>query len=134
MRGRLLLPSLLAVGLLGCRDDIDYGYFAVKVSVDPSATPEYLMEIASCGVNVDGADVDFGSLACAEGRFTTHELGTFEWSTDTQGGTVEFTVTLKNAIGRLWGTGKSTQVAISPGNMVPATVVVTPAPGTLMPP
>lgn len=133
-RRALAIAGLALLALPACRNDVDYGYFSVKVTVDPTADPAYLASIASCGVNVDGADVDFGSLACAEGSVTRHEIGTFEFSTDTSSGNVQFTVTLKNTVGRVLGTGKSAEVAISPGNTVTATVVVVPAPGTLMPP
>lgn len=134
LRHGVALGGLALLALPSCRNDVDYGYFSVKVTVNPTADPTYLASIASCGVNVDGADVDFGSLACAEGSVTRHEIGTFEFSTNTEGGSVQFTVTLKNAVGRLLGTGKSAEVAISPGNTVTAMVVVVPAPGTLMPP
>jgi hypothetical protein len=135
MTTRLLCGGLLALGLLGCREEqVDYGYFAVRVSVDQTATEPWLASVASCGVNVDGADVDFGSLACAEGSVTGPELGVFEWSTSTTSGTVQFTVTFKSGIGRTLGVGKSAQVAISPGNTVETTVVVVPIPETLIPP
>jgi hypothetical protein len=124
----LLLGGLAALALPACSQPVDYGYFAVKVSVDPSADADYLAAIATCGVNVEGADVDFGSLSCAEGRFTRHELGTFEWSTDTASGNVKFTVTLKNSVGRVVGTGTSSEAAISPGTTVPSSVVVIPIP------
>jgi hypothetical protein len=136
---RIPLPPSLALGLLAllalpaCRDPIDYGYFAVKVGVDPTAPAEYLARIASCGVNVDGADVDFSSLICAEGSVTQHELGVFEWSTSTESGTVTFTVTFEDGIGRFIGRGKSAEVAISPGRTVETTVTVTPDPAALVP-
>ncbi len=139
MKSRPTSPAWAALGgltllaLPACSEPIDYGYFAVKVTVDAPADADYLARIAACGVNVDGVDVDFGSLACAENRFTQRELGTFEWSTNTPGGTVEFTVTLKSIIGRVLGTGKSAPVAISPGNTVEASVLVTPAPDALTP-
>jgi hypothetical protein len=124
----LCLGGLAALALPACSQPIDYGYFAVKVSVDPSADAEFLAAIATCGVNVEGADVDFGSLSCAEGRFTRHELGTFEWSTDTASGNVKFTVTLKNSVGRVVGTGTSSEAAIAPGMTVPSSVLVIPLP------
>ena len=140
MTRRFLARALMTAGALGlcalpaCQDEVDYGYVSVKVLVDSSADADYLGRIASCGVNVDGADVDFSSLACAEGRFSRHELGTFEWSTDTSAGSVQFTVTLKDAGWDVLGTGTSTPVSISPGKTVETSVMVVPAPGTLMPP
>jgi hypothetical protein len=140
MSGGQRFPSALGAGLLlllaipACGDEVDYGYFSVRVSAADSATPDYLSRIAACGVNVDGAAVDFSALACSEGSVTQHELGVFEWSTATKSGTVRFTVTLKDGIGRLLGTGTSAEVAISPGRTVETTVLVTPAPGALMPP
>jgi hypothetical protein len=140
MTGRPLARALVTATALGlcalpaCQDDVDYGYFSVKVVVDPSADADYLARIATCGVNVDGADVDFSSLACAEGRFTRHELGFFEWSTDTPTGNVQFTVTLKAASWDVLGIGMSAPAAIAPGRTVETIVTVVPAPGSLMPP
>jgi hypothetical protein len=133
-RARAALLGLALLGGAGCEQDVDYGYFAVKVTIDQTAPAEWLTSVASCGVNVDGADVDFGSLACAEGSLTGHELGVFEWSTSTSSGAVQFTVTFKNALGRVLGAGKSPEVNISPGQMVMTSVVVVPTPESLMPP
>ena len=136
MTGRGLRPAILALALLagpGCQEDVDYGYFAVRVSVDQTATDAWLARVAHCGVNVDGADVDFGFLTCAEGTLSGPEVGVFEWSTSTTGGTVQFTVTFKNAIGDTLGTGRSAEASISPGNTVETRVVVVPIPATLIP-
>jgi hypothetical protein len=129
-----LLGLGLAAALPACQDEVDYGYFSVKVVVDQTADTDYLARIATCGVNVDGADADFSSLACAEGRFTRHELGTFEWSTDTSNGSVQFTVTLKDSTWAILGTGTSDPAPIEPGRTVETRVLVKPAPGTLTPP
>ena len=116
----------------GCEEEVNYGYFAVRVTVDQTATDPWLARVASCGVNVDGADVDFGSLACAEGTLNGPEVGVFEWSTSTTSGTVQFTVTFKSGIGNPLGSGRSPPVSISPGNTVETSVVVVPIPATLM--
>jgi len=133
-RLRALFVGLALLGAGGCQEEVDYGYFAVRVTIDQTATDPWLASVASCGVNVDGADEDFGSLACSEGALTGHELGVFEWSTSTASGAVQFTVTFKSATGRVLGTGRSPEVSISPGNTVMTSVVVVPTPESLMPP
>jgi hypothetical protein len=132
LRAGVLGLALLASA--GCEEDVNYGYFAVRVTVDQTATDAWLASVAGCGVNVDGADVDFGSLACAEGTLNGRELGVFEWSTSTPSGAVQFTVTFRSGLGRLLGTGKSPEVSISPGKTVETSVVVVPTPASLMPP
>ncbi len=133
-RLRAALVGLALLGGAGCEEQVDYGYFAVRVTIDQTAPDPWLASVASCGVNVGGADEDFGALACAENTLTTHELGVFEWSTSTSSGAVQFTVTFKSAIGRVLGVGKSPEVNISPGNTVMTTVMVVPTPESLMPP
>ena len=137
MTAARLHMALLGLALLaaaGCEKEVDYGYFSVRVTIDQTATPAWLASVASCGVNVDGADEDFGSLTCVQGSVTSLDLGVFEWSTSAPGGAVQFTVTFKSATGQVLGTGKSPEVDISPGNTVTTGVSVVPTPESLKPP
>jgi hypothetical protein len=125
---RPLFPAALAsLALLGtsCEDNINYGYFAVKVTLTDAATPEYLARINACGANVLGADQDFSSLNCRLGQVNSRDLGTFEWSTSATG-KVQFKVTLTDVTQREIGVGMSEEVTIVPGTMVTTNVVVTP--------
>ena len=137
------LKALAGLGLVasawlgaGCQSDTSYSYFSVKVVIADTPAPppaEYLARITSCGVNVDGDDVDFAPLNCtAGGPINSRELGSFEWST-TATGTVHFTVNIKDVAAKVIGTGTSADVAIVQGANVTATVVVTPDPKELLP-
>jgi hypothetical protein len=123
----LRLGALASLALLGtsCEDNINYGYFSVKVTLTEAATPEYLARINACGANVTGADEDFSSLNCALGHVSSRDLGTFEWSTSATG-KVKFTVRLTDVTQREIGIGMSEEVAIVPGSTVITNVVVTP--------
>ena len=120
----------------GCGDDTSYSYFSVKVTLDESASkyPPYFDHVYSCGANVVGADVDFGSLACKPGGSNGLDLGTFEWSTSAKSGTVQFVVTVKDRAGNEIGRGMSSDVGIVPNGTATTSVVVTPDPEALKPP
>jgi hypothetical protein len=124
--------ALASLGLLSssCEDNINYGYFAVRVTLTDAATPDYLARINACGANVEGADQDFSSLNCSLGRVSSRELGTFEWSTSATG-KVKFVVSLTDVTQREIGRGTSEEVSIVPGSTVTTNVVVTP---TVLPP
>ncbi|HEY0708038.1 MAG TPA: hypothetical protein VGG33_14640 [Polyangia bacterium] len=123
--------ALLGLGVAGCEEDVNYGYFAVTVKIAETATPDYLSRVASCGVNVEGADSDFTSLGCQMGQVNLN-LGTFEWSTN-ETGVVRFVVRLTDITGTEIGIGNSGDVTIVPGGTVPANVVVTPSEAALQP-
>ncbi|HEY0713713.1 MAG TPA: hypothetical protein VGF45_13630 [Polyangia bacterium] len=124
--------ALFGVVGAGCEEDVNYGYVAVKVTIADTATPDYRARISACGVNVEGADSDFTSLGCQMGRVSTNDLGTFEWSTN-ETGVVRFVVRLTDITGTEIGKGTSSDVAIVPGQMINAAVVVTPAEAALQP-
>ena len=131
---RVTSLALGGLGLLaasGCEDDTKYAYFSVRVTIAEPADAIFLARIARCGANVEGADSDFASLACAPAR--SRDLGTFEWSTAETMGNVRFRVTLSDGIGTVLGEGVSTDVPIVIGATTPATVVVTPVPPMTMP-
>jgi hypothetical protein len=130
--GKLLGAALALLGVAGCESDVKYGYFSVKVTMADTATPEILARINSCGVNVEGDDIDFSALDCSLGH-VSKEVGTFEWST-TSTGTVRFLVTVKDVTGKDLGTGMSPDQRIVPDGTVPAVVVVNPTPEALKPP
>ena len=130
--GTKLLGAALALATASCESDVKYGYFAVKVTFASTATPEILARINSCGVNVEGADLDFSALDCGLGRVTSSELGTFEWST-TSTGTVHFRVTVKDVVGRDLGIGVSPDQTIQPNGTVMTFVEVVPTEEALKP-
>lgn len=111
---RFVQRALLAAGLLGagCEEDVNYAYFDVTLKLDASAIPQYLDKVTSCGVNVTGADTDMATVDCRRG---THDLGTFNWSTDATG-SVTFVVNVIDGIGRSIGKGMSDPVTIAPGS------------------
>jgi hypothetical protein len=122
-----------ALATAGCEDDTKYSYVSVTVSFNDMATPEYLSRVASCGVNVTGADDDFGPLACSPGNVTSRQLGTFEWSSLQKSGTVTFLVRVEDPAGMEIGRGESQPVSLVADQMVPASVVIVPDPKALMP-
>jgi hypothetical protein len=132
--GKSLLGATLALaGVAGCESDVTYGYFAVKVTLADTTTPEIMARINSCGVNVEGDDNDFSALNCGLGRVTSRDLGSFEWST-TSSGTVRFKVVVKDVTGKDLGIGMSPDQTILQNGTVMTFVEVKPTDEALKPP
>jgi hypothetical protein len=125
--------SLLLLSASGCESDVKYGYFAVKVTLADTTTPEIMARINSCGVNVEGADSDFSALPCTLGGVTSRDLGTFEWST-TSMGAVRFKITIKDATGKDLALGTSPDQNIVPNGTVMTFVEAKPTEEALKPP
>ena len=121
-------------GLGGCEDDTKYSYFAVDVALNDMADADFLARIASCGVNVEGADTDFAPIGvCQPGAVRDRKLGTVEYSTVETSGTVRFKVTVKDIAGMTLAEGTSSDVPITSGAVTRASVTVVPLPAALMP-
>ncbi len=121
-------------GLSGCEDDTKYSYFAVDVALNDMADADFLARIASCGVNVEGADTDFAPIGvCQAGAVRDRKLGTVEYSTVETSGTVRFKVTVKDIAGMTLAEGTSSDVPITSGAVTRASVTVVPLPAALMP-
>jgi hypothetical protein len=122
-------------GVSGCEDDTQYSYFAIDVALNDMADADFLARIASCGVNVEGADTDFSSISiCQAGAVNDRKLGTVEYSTVETTGTLRFKVTVKDVAGMPLAEGTSTDVPITSGSLTRASVTVVPLPGALMRP
>jgi hypothetical protein len=121
-------------GLSSCGDDTTYSYFAVDVALNDMADADFLARIASCGVNVEGADSDFAPIAsCQPGAIRDRKLGTVEYSTAESSGSVRFKVTVKDIAGMTLAEGTSSDVPITSGSVTRASVTVVPLPAALMP-
>jgi len=129
----LVFAGAAALAAGGCEDDTKYAYVAVKVTFNDQATPDYLGKVNCVGVNVAGADTDFGPLGCWGGRLGSRELGTFEWSSLVKSGTVTFSVQVNDMAGMEIGRGESAPVNLVADQMVPAQVLVVPDPKALIP-
>jgi hypothetical protein len=121
-------------GPAGCEDDTKYSYFAVDVALNDMADADFLARIASCGVNVEGADTDFAPIvSCQPGAIRDRKLGTVEYSTVETSGTVRFKVTVKDIAGMTLAEGTSSDVPVTSGAVTRASVTVVPLPAALMP-
>ena len=129
----LVFAGATALAAGGCEDDTKYSYVAVKLTFNDQATAEYLGKVYCSGVNVTGADIDFGPLACFNGNLGSREMGTFEWSSLVTSGTVNFLVVVNDVAGMEIGRGESAPVSLVPNQMVTAQVLVVPDPKALMP-
>jgi len=130
----LAVSGLGLAGVAGCGDDTQYSYFSVDVALNDMADADFLARIATCGINVEGADTDFSPIpVCAPGAIRDRRLGTVEYSTVETTGTVTFKVTVKDVAGMTLGEGTSNQVPVTSGSLTKATVTVVPLPAALMP-
>jgi hypothetical protein len=130
----LALVGLGLAGIAGCEDDTKYSYFAVDVALNDMADADFLARIASCGVNVEGADTDFSPIAvCSPGAIRDRKLGTVEYSTVETTGTVRFKVTVKDIAGMTLAEGLSNDVPVTSGAVTRATVTIVPLPAALAP-
>jgi hypothetical protein len=130
----LALGGLSLSTLAGCEDDTKYGYFAVDVTLNEQADADFLARIASCGANVEGADIDFAPInTCIAGQVRSRMLGTFEFSTAETSGNVHFRVTVKDIAGMTLAEGVSPDVPINVGQVTRTSVTVVPLPSALMP-
>lgn len=124
--------ALALAGAAGCENDVNYGYFSVKVTLADTMPEEVLARISSCGANVEGDDLDFAPLDCRLGQVNSRDIGTFEWSTSSTG-TVRFRITVKDITGKDLALGVSGDQRIVPGGTVPVTVEATPTEEALKP-
>jgi hypothetical protein len=130
----LALAGIGLGGIAGCSDDTTYSYFAVDVALNDMADADFLDRIATCGVNVEGADTDFSPISiCQPGAVRDRKLGTVEYSTVETTGTLRFKVTVKDVAGMTLAEGTSNDVPITSGALTRASVTVVPLPAALMP-
>ena len=124
--GAALLAVVAPFALSGCADDTTYTYFAVEVSIDrASVDDDERRTIASCSLTVSGDDEDAAALPCAPNR-VEYKLGTADYSTDKESGTLRFKVIMRNLKDEVVAEGESQPVAIvsnTNGTPIPVTVV-----------
>lgn len=124
------LSSLgLAIVLLGaCNSSTEtYTYVRVKVDLDLTSVPdEDRKDINACGVAVEGrggAHSDTFSLQnCVRGK-TPYDLGTFEYATLSNTGTLTFTLRAINIGRKDLAVGVSDTVAIVPGQTIDTSIL-----------
>lgn len=109
MRSGIGLCALAVAGLMGCGQ---INYFYVDVTVDGSIGNNVgtLQEIKSCEVMASGAvsdETDFTLNTCSsDSTYKNHPLlGTFEYGTTKDSGTVTFKILLKDGSQKTLGSG-----------------------------
>jgi len=121
LTGAILLAACAAPG---CGKTNTYSYVDVHVVIDPTIPDKDLMSmVVSCEVQVTGADHAQGVTLPRCAGLTTHDLGTFEWSS-TASGTVQFTVELYALNRVLFATGTTEEVTLVPNTQTKASVIV----------
>jgi hypothetical protein len=129
--GAAFVATALLAGA-GCEENVTYSYFVMQVKVADSAPRSFLDRIAICGVTVvdsAGNVVDQDSMNCARCSVKTHNVGTFDWSTNRKGGNVKFIVTvnaLANNPDKVLGRGMSDELGIAPMTSKTITIVEDP--------
>lgn len=110
------------LGLLGCGEDVTYGYFHVDVKIDKGVSMDCLNRVYACAAKVSGAASDEGDLACVKGS-VNYDFGAFEYSTRANGA-VKFSVVLMDVNRKEILAGDSPEVGIMPNASVSTTVTV----------
>jgi hypothetical protein len=115
---------LVACAAPGCGKTNTYSYVDVHVLIDPSIMDKDLMTmVVSCEVQVTGADQQLGVSLPRCAGVTTHDLGTFQWSS-TASGAVQFTVELYALNRVLFATGTTDPITLVANKRTSASVVV----------
>ena len=113
--GRGLLALALVLVASVCSKTATYTYLPVHVRIDmPSVPEDRRFQINSCVFQVMGAETAIRSLNCPPNQ-VQYDLGTFEWTTNVQTGTIQFLVQLLGPNQELIGEGRSDPITILPG-------------------
>lgn len=112
----LLAGMVLTLAGASCSKDVSYAYVDVHVKIDPATvTPAQLASITSCEAQIVAENVNESvSLRCRENR-VTYDVGTFEWSTDRTGGTLQVIVRVLAVNLVLVGEATSPPISVAAG-------------------
>jgi hypothetical protein len=125
-RKRSLLPvvGLLAVLGLGAGCNT-YSYFQIHVQLDDSFSTPRRARIHTCHVYVTGAATDDRTFGDNCSPPKTNDVGTFDFSTFADSGTVNFDLKLFEGTGEAIKLGEAmTSLAVSSGNTVKGEITV----------
>jgi type 1 fimbria pilin len=139
MRSGIGLCALALGGLVGCGQN---SYFSVEVTIPSGISSGTLQKIASCEIMTSGAvsdETDFllSSSVCSPSASYSglptdsagnHVLGTFEYGTSKDSGTVTFKILLEDGSRGTIGSGTK-DASIKSGGIQPVTLLVTDTPG-----
>lgn len=109
-----LLTTMLVSA--GCSDDVKYSYFDIHVTIDKTTvTSTQLYLVTGCQVHVVGPGIsETASLRCRENR-VPYDVGTFQWTTDVQSGTLQFIVRMVDANLVVIAEAMTDPLPVSPG-------------------
>lgn len=121
----VLLALALVFASAGCSKTVTYTYVLVDVKIDMPTVPEdQRFQINSCEFHVTGAETsDVKSLRCPP-NLVPYDVGSFEWATQVQTGTLHFVVQIRGPNLQVIGEGTSDPVTISPGRHLTTSVLV----------
>ena len=122
----LAAATLLVLGGAACSKDVSYAYVDVHVKIDPgTVTPAQLALITNCEAQIVAENVNESvSLRCRENR-VPYDVGTFEWTTDHTGGTLQVVVRVLSANLVIVGETTSAPISVSPGKRTKVDLLVT---------
>ena len=128
VRRRMILlaaATLVVLGGAACSKDVSYAYVDVHVKIDPATvTPAQLALITNCEAQIVAENVNESvSLRCRENR-VPYDVGTFEWTTDRTGGTLQVVVRVLSANLVLVGETTSAPISVSPGKRTKVELLV----------
>lgn len=128
---RLALGLALSGSLVGMAGCGQVSFFAVDVTIKNDVRESDLSVIDTCEVRVSGDATDFFALqGCGPGQIRSFYLGQFQYGTEKESGTVNFTVNLMRNR-EMIGTG-SASGGIKAGGRVDVALQVTPDPAGFM--